>query len=141
MDETILSEIEQIKWIVLALFVCVFLMILYFIAATTMKVKQSNTESMLFVRDNFVAELSLLESQGNFDVLLHKSNDMLALYPNDLLANWFNGIGNYKTGQLGTALSAFGRIKRINSAWSPEAVESLLSEIKSEMGGPRANDA
>ncbi|MDH4314682.1 MAG: hypothetical protein OEW68_07560 [Gammaproteobacteria bacterium] len=141
MDADILNELEQIKWILLALFVCVFVMILYFVIATAMRVRKANTDSMLFVRDNFLAEMSLLESQGNYDALRKKSEDMLTLYPNDLLANWFNAIGNYKTGQLGAVLSAFGRIKQINSAWSAETVNELILEVKSSMGGPRRNDS
>ena len=120
-ENNILAELSQIKWITLALFVCVLIVIVYFAIVTAMQVRLSNTDSMLFVRDNYLAEMTLLESQGSYDELLNKSHEMLALYPNDLMANWFNAIGNYKTGQLGAALSAFGRIKQINSAWSPEA--------------------
>ena len=140
MDELILAQVTQIKWIALALFTCVLVMILYFVTMMALRVKSSNTDALLLARDNYLAELSLLESQGKYDLLLSKSDEMLTMFPNDLLANWFNGIGNYKTGQLGAALSAFGRIKHINSAWSAQAVDDLISEIKSSMDGPRSND-
>lgn len=141
MVDELLVEVTQIKWIALGIFSCVFIVILYFVIVTAMRVKASNTETMLFVRDNFVAELSLLESQGNFEELLKKSEEMVALYPNDILANWFNAIGNYKTGQMGAALSAFGRIKQINGAWQRESVDEFVAEIKRSMGGPRASDS
>lgn len=138
MDSEILNQIIQLKWITLALFVSVFLTILFFVVSIAFRVRATNTEALLMIRDNYLAELALLEVKGDYPALLEKSEDMLQSYPNDVLAHWYNALGNRKAGQLGAALSALGRVKSINSAWSADVVDDLIAEIKSEMGGPRA---
>jgi hypothetical protein len=135
-ERDMLAELVQIKWIMLALFVAVFLTIVFFAVAMAFRIRTTNAKSLLFIRDNFLVEMSLLESKGDYDGLLVKSIEMLETYPNDLLANWYNAWGNRKTGQLGAALSALGRVKTINSAWSVAAVDGMIAEIKSEMRGP-----
>jgi len=141
MESSILNELQQIKWILFALSICVFLVIAFFVFATALRVRRSNTQAMVQLRDGYLAELSLLDSQGNYEELLAKSEEMLGYYPNDLLANWFNAIANKQLGQYGAALSAFGRIKQINSSWSSEMVDDLVQETRQAMGGPRADES
>tara|TARA_R110000782_G_C14644139_1_gene396016 strand:- start:41 stop:466 length:426 start_codon:yes stop_codon:yes gene_type:complete len=140
LEHEILAEITQIKWTLVAIFAAIVIVILYNLIAVSFRVKATNTQGLLMVRDNFVAELSLLESKGEYEELLAKSDEMLSHFSNDLVANWYSAIGHYKNHQPGAALSALGKIKQINSAWSAEAVDSFVEEIKSEMDGPRAGD-
>ena len=141
MNNAILLELVQIRWILIALFVAVFVAILYFVIAMAIRVRASNTQNLLLLRDNCLAELTLLDLRGNYDELRAKSDEMLATYPNDLMANWYNALANEKTGQYGAALSALGRIKQINSAWSVEWVDKFIVDIRAKMKGPRSSDA
>ena len=138
MDSQILAELVQIKWGIVAIFVAIALIILYYLIAVAFRIRKGNTESLLLLRETFIAELSLLESKGDYEELLAKSGEMLKLYPADLLANWFFAIGNYKNNQYGAALSALGKIKQINAAWSSQSVDALIDEIQGEMDGPKA---
>ena len=139
MERQILAELIQIKWSLVAIFVAIALIILYYLIAIAFRIKKGNTESLLLLRETYIAELSLLESQGEYEELLTKSEEMVDLFPADLLANWYNAIGNYKNRQLGAALSALGTVKQINGAWSAETVDALMEEIRSEMDGPKAH--
>ena len=138
MERQILAELIQIKWSLVAIFVAIALIILYYLIAIAFRIKKGNTESLLLLRETYIAELSLLESQGEYEELLNKSEEMVNLFPADLLANWYYAIGNYKNRQLGAALSALGKVKQINGAWSAETVDALMEEIRSEMDGPKA---
>ena len=139
MERQILAELVQIKWSLVAIFVAIALIILYYLIAVAFRIKKGNTEALLMLRETYIAELSLLESKGEYDELLAKSEEMVNLFPADLLANWYFAIGNYKKNQLGAALSALGKVKQINGAWSSEAVDALMEEIRSEMDGPKAH--
>ena len=139
MERQILAELIQIKWSLVAIFVAIALIILYYLIAIAFRIKKGNTESLLLLRETYIAELSLLESQGEYEELLTKSEEMVDLFPADLLANWYFAIGNYKNRQLGAALSALGKVKQINGAWSAETVDALMEEIRSEMDGPKAH--
>lgn len=141
MEQELLTQVTQIKWTLVAIFVAIVIIILYYLVAVAFRVRATNTQGLLMVRENYVAELSLLESKGDYEALLAKSEEMLAMFSNDLLANWYSAIGHYKNRQLGAALSALGKIKQINITWSVDAVDALVEEIKSEMDGPRASDA
>ncbi len=141
MDSNLLAELIQIKWILLALFIAVFLAILFFVVTIAYRVKAGNTESLMLMRDNSLAELALLDIKGDYEELLKKSNEMLESFPNDMLAHWYTAIGNQKIGQLGAALSALGRVKSINSGWNSEMIDEMIADVKSEMSGPRANDS
>ena len=141
MEEKILAELVQLKWISLALFIAVVIYILFHVVAISLKLRNSNSQALLLMRDNYLAELALLEIKGDYDALLEKSEEMLQSFPNDLMANWYNALGNRQTGQLGAALSALGRIQSINKAWSADAVEELMADIKSEMKGPQASQS
>lgn len=125
----------------MAIFVAIALIILYYLIALAFRIKKGNTESLLLLREAYIAELSLLESQGDYEELLTKSEEMVNLFPADLLANWYFAIGNYKNRQLGAALSALGKVKQINGAWSAETVDALMEEIRSQMDGPKAHGA
>lgn len=138
MERQILAELVQIKWSLVAIFVAIALIILYYLIAVAFRIKKGNTESLLLLRETYIAELSLLESKGDYEELLTKSEEMVNLFPADLLANWYFAIGNYKNEQLGAALSALGKVKQINGSWSAEAVDALMDEIRSEMDGPKA---
>ena len=140
MDRQILQELVQIKWISFALFVAIVLVIVFFVASVAFKVRSGNSHALLLMRDNFLAELTLLEISGDYDKLLARSDDMMASFPNDLMANWYNAIANHKVGQYSAALSALGRIKSINKSWSAEAVDELMADIRAEMSGPRASN-
>jgi hypothetical protein len=140
-ENEVLAELVQIKWLLGGLFVAVLLSIVFFMAATALRVRTSNTQALLLIRDNLLAELNLIESAGNYEQMLSKAEELLGSYPNDLMANWYHARANHKTGNLGAALSALGRIKSINNVWSTEAVEEFVAQIKSEMGGPRKRDA
>lgn len=139
MERQILAELIQIKWSLVAIFVAIALIILYYLIAIAFRIKKGNTESLLLLRETYIAELSLLESQGEYEELLTKSEEMVNLFPADLLANWYSAIGNYKNRQLGAALSALAKVKQINGAWSAETVDALMEEIRSEMDGPKAH--
>ena len=139
MERQILAELVQIKWSLVAIFVAIALIILYYLIAVAFRIKKGNTEALLMLRENYIAELSLLESKGEYEELLAKSEEMINMYPADLLANWYFAIGNYKNNELGAALSALGKVKQINGAWSSEAVDALMEEIRSEMDGPKAH--
>lgn len=139
MERQILAELVQIKWSLVAIFVAIALIILYYLIAVAFRIKKGNTESLLLLRETYIAELSLLESKGEYEELLTKSEEMVNLFPADLIANWYYAIGNYKNRQLGAALSALGKVKQINGAWSAEAVDALMDEIRSEMDGPKAH--
>lgn len=141
MEQELLTQVTQIKWSLVAIFVAIVIIILYYLISIAFRVKSANTQGLLMVRENYVAELSLLESRGEYEELLVKSEQMLGLFSNDLLANWYSAIGHRKNHQLGAALSALGKIKQINGSWSAETVDSLIEEIKSEMDGPRPSDA
>ena len=138
MNEQVLAELVQIKWGIVAIFSVIAIMVLYFIIATAMRIRQGNTEALLMLRESYLAELSLLDSKGDFDTLLEKSEEMVAMFPNDLLANYYSGIANYRNKQYAAALSALGRVKQINNSWSAEAVDALIDDIKAEMDGPKA---
>jgi hypothetical protein len=139
LERQILAELVQIKWSLVAIFVAIALIILYYLIAVAFRIKKGNTEALLMLRENYIAELSLLESKGEYEELLAKSEEMINMYPADLLANWYFAIGNYKNNQLGAALSALGKVKQINGAWSSETVDALMEEIRSEMDGPKAH--
>ena len=141
MDRQILAELVQIKWSLVAIFVAISLIILYYLIAVAFRIKRGNTKSLLLLRETYIAELSLLESKGEYGKLLTKSEEMVKLFPADLLANWFSAIGNYKNGQHGAALSALGKEKQINGAWNTKMVDALMQEIRSEMDGPKAHRA
>lgn len=141
MERQILAELVQIKWSLVAIFVAIALIILYYLIAVAFRIKKGNTDSLLLVRETYIAELSLLESKGEYEELLTKSEEMVNLFPADLIANWYYAIGNYKNRQLGAALSALGKVKQINGAWSADMVDALMEEIRSEMDGPKAHDA
>jgi hypothetical protein len=140
-DRQILAELVQIKWSLVAIFVAISLIILYYLIAVAFRIKRGNTKSLLLLRETYIAELSLLESKGEYGKLLTKSEEMVKLFPADLLANWFSAIGNYKNGQHGAALSALGKVKQINGAWNTKMVDALMQEIRSEMDGPKAHRA
>lgn len=140
MDRQILAELVQIKWGIAAIFAALVLTILYNLIAMAFRIRKSNTESLVLLRETYIAELSLLESKGEYEQLLTKSEEMIDVFPADLLANWYFAIGAYKNRQLGAALSALAQIKQINSVWSAEAVDGLMHEIRSEMEGPKAHD-
>jgi len=120
-----------------AIFIAMALIILYYLIAVAFRVKRGNTQSLLLLRETYVAELSLHESRGEYEEMLAKSEEMVQLFPEDLVANWYLAIGNFKSKQFGTALSALARIKQINGSWSAEVVDGLMEEIRSEMDGPR----
>ena len=125
----------------MAIFVAIALIVLYYLIAVAFRIKKGNTESLLLLRETYIAELSLLESKGEYEKLLTKSEEMVNLFPADLIANWYFAIGNYKNKQLGAALSALGNVKQINGAWSADAVDALMEEIRSEMDGPKSRGA
>lgn len=141
MDSNILAELVQIKWILLALFIAVFFVVLFFVTTIAYRVKAGNTESLMLMRDNSLAELALLDIKGEYEELLKKSNEMLESFPNDMLVHWYSAVGNRKIGQLGAALSALGRVKSINSGWNAEMIDEMIAEIKDEMSGPRASSS
>ena len=141
MERQILAELVQIKWSLVAIFVAIALIVLYYLIAVAFRIKKGNTESLLLLRETYIAELSLLESKGEYEELLTKSEEMVNLFPADLIANWYFAIGNYKNKQLGAALSALGNVKQINGAWSADAVDALMEEIRSEMDGPKSRGA
>lgn len=141
MERQILAELVQIKWSLVAIFVAIALIVLYYLIALAFRIKKGNTESLLLLRETYIAELSLLESKGEYEELLTKSEEMVNLFPADLIANWYFAIGNYKNKQLGAALSALGNVKQINGAWSADAVDALMEEIRSEMDGPKSRGA
>ena len=141
MERQILAELVQIKWSLVAIFVAIALIVLYYLIAVAFRIKKGNTESLLLLRETYIAELSLLESKGEYEKLLTKSEEMVNLFPADLIANWYFAIGNYKNKQLGAALSALGNVKQINGAWSADAVDALMEEIRSEMDGPKSRGA
>ena len=139
MEGQILEELVQIKWIMLAIFIAFLLFILYTATASALQIKRSNTKALLMIRDELAAELSLLDSQGQYDELLSKAEDMKNMFPNDLLANWYLAIGSEKKKQYGAALSALGKIKEVSPTWSSEAVDAMIENIREKMPGPRAN--
>lgn len=141
MEKQILVELVQIKWILFALFVAVAIVIIYMAVSIAFRIRSANTQTLLMVRDNYIAELSLLESKGEYETLHSKADEMVSMYPNDVLANWYCALGNHQTKQYGAALAALGRIKQANPMWNTETIDMLVDEIKSEMGGPRAGDA
>jgi len=141
LERQILAELVQIKWSLVAIFVAIALIVLYYLIAVAFRIKKGNTESLLLLRETYIAELSLLESKGEYEKLLTKSEEMVNLFPADLIANWYFAIGNYKNKQLGAALSALGNVKQINGAWSADAVDALMEEIRSEMDGPKSRGA
>ncbi|MGB5257368.1 MAG: hypothetical protein WBN07_00830 [Woeseiaceae bacterium] len=141
MERQILAELVQIKWSLVAIFLAIALIILYYLIAIAFRIKRGNTESLVLLRETYIAELSLLESKGEYEQLLTKSEEMVNLFPADLIANWYYALGNYKNRQLGAALSALGKVKQINAAWSADSVDALMEEIRSEMDGPKSHGA
>ncbi len=141
MERQILAELVQIKWSLVAIFLAIALIILYYLIAIAFRIKRGNTESLVLLRETYIAELSLLESKGEYEQLLSKSEEMVNLFPADLIANWYYALGNYKNRQLGAALSALGKVKQINAAWSADSVDALMEEIRSEMDGPKSHGA
>lgn len=139
-DSQILAELVQIRWLLVAIFLAMFLAILFFVVTVAMRVRQANTTALLQIRDNLLAEIALLEVKGKYEEMVEKSGTALASYPNDLMANWYSAIANHQTGNYGAALSALGKIKEINSVWSADAVDEFIAEIRAEMGGPRSGD-
>jgi hypothetical protein len=137
-EKQMLVELVQIKWILFAIFIAVAIAIIYMAVSIAFRIRSANTQTLLMVRDNFIAELSLLESKGEYETLQSKADEMVSMYPNDVLANWYCALGNHRTKQYGAALSALGRIRQANPTWNAEIVNMLIDEIKSEMGGPRA---
>jgi len=140
-ERDLLEVLTQVKWILLAQFILIFLAVLSFILMLAFRVRTSNSEALLLSRDNFLAELALLEMKGEYEELLAVSSEMLGAFPNDLMANWYVALGNYKIEQYPAALSALSKIKDINKIWSADAVDQMIADVKSEMKGPRANDA
>jgi hypothetical protein len=141
LERQILAELVQIKWSLVAIFLAIALIILYYLIAIAFRIKRGNTESLVLLRETYIAELSLLESKGEYEQLLTKSEEMVNLFPADLIANWYYALGNYKNRQLGAALSALGKVKQINAAWSADSVDALMEEIRSEMDGPKSHGA
>jgi len=132
-----LALLEQIKWILVAIFACVFILIVFYIIAHSLTVKISNTNALVLLRDNMLAELSLLEGKGSYDEAYALSARMLESYPNDLLANWYFAVASYRTNQFSAALTAFSKVKQINPTWMVEEVDRYITQVKSELTGPK----
>ena len=131
------EQLVQIKWILLALLVCVVATLLFFAVVAQLRIRAQNSTMVALQRDMLIAEMAMHERQGEYADMLLKSAELLEVYPSDLVAYWYNALGNWKLGQHGAALSALAQIQEINAVWSAEQVESLIVQIRSEMGGPK----
>ena len=139
MDAPSLTQLVQIKWLLVALLGAVVVTMIAFVSATVSRVRETRSRALLRRRDDLLAELAVSEAQGDYDEMLVKSSQMLRSFPNDLMANWYNAVAHHRTGNHGRALSALGRIQAINSVWSVDAVNDFIAQIRSQMTGPRAH--
>lgn len=141
MQQDILDQLIQIKWTLFVFFVCLIVIGLFRVISEYFRVKTETSQMLLKARDNYLAEIALHEIQGEYLEILEKSANMLEQYPNDLMANWYHALGNWKLQQHGAALTALGRIKEINASWSADLVDDMISRVRSEMDGPRASSS
>ena len=140
-DRQILEELILIKWSLIAIFVALAIAILFYLITFAFRVKRKNTDSLLLIRETYIAELSIHESRGEYEPLLEKAEEMARMYPGDAFAIWYSAIGHHKAGQPGAALSCLAELKRVSPAWSTDAVDRFMTEIQSEMDGPRPHSA
>jgi len=138
MNVQILSELELISSLLIGLIIIASLWTFIFIVRTTMEYKFRRNSFDLGMRDNLIAQAQVAESKGDYALFLETSEELIEMYPEDLMANWYFALSNYKTNHLGVALSALGRIKELDPAWSKETVDDYIETIRSEMKGPKS---
>lgn len=138
MDSQILSELVNIRWLLLGLFT-IGLVVLIFGAVLMIGTWHNRKATIdLRMRDIKIAQAQLYESNGEYPEFLKASTELVELYPKDILANWYFAISSYKNNHLGTALSALGQVKQIDAAWCRDVVDEYIDTIKSEMNGPKS---
>jgi len=138
MDSTILSELIIIRWLLIALVILFTIALLVFVIRNIFELKMRKGAISLQMRDYLIAQAQLHESQGEYIEFLETSEKLLELYPDDVNANWYYALSNYKTGHLGEALGTLARIKLLDPAWSKDTIDEYIDIIKSEMKGPKS---
>lgn len=137
MNARILSELELISWLLIGLLVLACLWTLVFVIRTAVEYKFRRNSFDLGMRDHLIAQAQVAESKGDYVLFLETADKLVELYPDDLMANWYFALSNYKTNHFGVALSALGRIKELDPAWSKETIDDYIETIRAEMKGPK----
>ena len=133
MEQQILTELTTIKyllWIILFLIVA---FVIYFLSRT---VVGNLSQIDAIKRNQFLSIAQALEDQGKYSELKAEAQTRMNKYPKDVLAWWYYALAQYKSNELGGALSSFSELRSIDPAWQKEAVDEYVQEIRSAMKGP-----
>lgn len=132
----IISELQTIKFALIAICIILFLLLITFIMATIGNLMARKNEYSKLMRDSFVSEVQELNDAGKYTEMIEQCEYRISRYPDDLNARYFLGIALNKNGNPGLALAAFAKLKEIDPAWERKHVDEYIEDIRSTMTGP-----
>jgi len=133
MEQKILAELTTIEHLLWAILILIVTSIIYFLSRTILaNLPQKHAIS----RNQFLSIARALEDQGKYNELKSESHTRITKYPKDAAAWWYYALAQYRSNELGAALSSLSELKSIDPAWNKKTVDEYIQEIRSRMKGP-----
>ncbi len=136
MDSSILAELETIRWVLVAILICIGLITLFFAMSFVHTWRYRRNELEEGLRNQFVSEAHRHEDSGDYEALYQLAWTRNSNYPHDPTALWFLGISHYRRKKWGQALSAFKQLQALDPAWQKHTVEEYITETQEHLTGP-----
>lgn len=125
--EQILSEIQIIKWLLIALvtiFGLIALGIVYIIYKTR------NFAEKASISHSFSDEVKDLLEKGMTDEVIKRTQLRIESYPKDKYAHWYLALAYQDNKEYTKALEAFTALKKIAPTWNDKYIEPYVEDIK-----------
>lgn len=136
MSPELISQLSEIKWLLICILVLVIILLLAFIAFFWIVIPVNKARGEQLLRENFVSNAQTLEDQGKYDEMIKICKDRLQEFPVDTTARYYLSIAHERNGEPGLALNALARLKEINPIWEKAHIDEMIENIKSSMKGP-----
>ena len=133
-NSSIAGNLQDIKVLLTVIVVILGIGVLRSTIQTVFDFKHRYVNAQAQLRDRLLAEISLLESQGDYGAMLDKAESFLELYPQDLGGNWSFAMANFHLKQYEPALFAFRKLKSLGGGWAEDTIDPLIQELESKLG-------
>ena len=126
----ILTEINTVKWIMIAVLVLFILIILGIIFISVQMMRFAKRE---FGSKEFYHEARDLLDKGLPDEVIQKAQTRIKSYPKDKYAHWFLAQAYNDKKQYGKALEVYTNLITIAPEWREKYIEPYLNGIKERL--------
>ena len=126
----ILSQLEQIKWILASILTFFVLGVIGIAVLTILVKKKVDDESDL---NTFRDRMSDLLDKDDLDGVIKACKEKLEKYPKNMYAHWYISQAYFRKKEYHKALEALMIISENAPSWREHYVEPCIEEIKEEM--------